>query len=146
MPTPQRIPEGMENALPNITSEELDASRKASKAMPTWDEIGDAFGDEAVRNKKINLDMATREGRANRGKLLDMVTPAWRAEADRGNLFQSKIEKEYLYDDEGRKKVAPVEMAERMAKAQGLHATNKLSFGPPRGGWPVFDKDGKVVG
>ena len=145
MPKPQRIPKGMENALPNITSEELDASRSAAKAMPTWKDIGSAFGDQAVQDKKINLDPETREGRANRGKLLDMMLPAWAKEADRGMLFQSKMEKEYLYVNQGRKKVMPVEMAANHARANGLHATNKLSFGPPSGGWPVFDKDGKVV-
>lgn len=118
----RKIPAGMDNALPNITSEELSASRDAAKAMPTWKGIEQAFGEQAVKDKKINLDVETREGRANRGKLLDMMMPAWAKEATRGQLFGSKMERTYMRDSEGRTKVAPIEMADRIARENGLHA------------------------
>ena len=146
MAAKQNIPEGMVNAMPNITGAELEASRAATKAMPSWGEIKSAFGEKAVTDKKINLDMNTREGRANRGKLLDMMVPAWRKEAHRGQEFSKNTEVTYLRDKQGRRKVAPVEMADRMARAQNLVPDSGLRFGPPRGGWPVFDKNGKVIG
>ncbi len=142
----RKLPKGMENALPNVSMEELQASQKAAKAMPTWGEIKSAFGEEAVQTKKINLDSATREGRENRGKLLDMMLPAWAAEAHRGQVFGDKIEKEAVKDDRGRTYTFPKEVVDNVARQHGFHSSSGLHFGPPRGGWPVFDKDGKVIG
>ena len=112
----KKIPEGMENALPNVTSDELAASRKASAAMPSWGEIKTAFGEDAVATRKINLDPKTPDGLKNRGKLLDMMMPAWQAEADRGMKFSERMEKKILYDKQGRRRVAPAEMADRIAR------------------------------
>ncbi len=137
----KKIPEGMENALPNVTADELAASRKASAAMPSWGDIKSAFGEDAVTTKKINLDPATPEGAKNRGKLLDMMMPAWQAEADRGMKFSERMEKKILYDKQGRKRVAPAEMADRIAYENNLsnHSGNTVGYSRAYSNAPYWD-------
>lgn len=117
-----RIPEGMANALPNITTEELAASQTAAKAMPSWKEIKSAFGEKAVADKKINLDMATPEGRKNRGKLVDMMLPAWAKEADRGHAFNKSVTREKVMDKYGRVRELFSENVEMAKQSNEMHS------------------------
>ena len=132
------------SAMGTVTFDQVVQTQKASKAMPTWGDIRDAFGEKAVTSKKVNLDPATSEGRTNRGKMMDMMAPAWRQEAVRGQSVT--IPKTKLYNKRGEKVEAPVSTAENLIRENGFKTQRGLSFGPPRCGWPVFGKDGKVVG
>ena len=120
--------------------------RKRKIAAAASKELYSAFGEKAIVQKKVNLDPDTREGRRNRKNMVDLMTPVWRAEAEDGRIAQSKVVRERLFDDAGRAVEVAAPLAESIAKKSGLRATRRLSFGPPAGGWPVFDKNGKVVG
>ena len=139
----KRIPDNMGNALPNITVEELAASKKASKAMPTWKEIGDAFGPDAVRTKTVNLDPATPEGAKNRGKMLDLMTPAWRAEAERGTTFGEKIEKVAVTDPRGNTKYFPQELVDNISRQNGFKSV--ASWGTRRKRLMTITREGGLI-
>ena len=130
-------------ALPNVTFEDLKATQAATKAMPTWKDIKSAFGEKAVTEKKINLDVATREGKANRGKLLDMMMKPWEKEADRGILSGSRIEKTTLAKGDGRGITVPVELADGMARRDGLHHIPK--WGNRRRRLMTITRDGRLL-
>ena len=114
-------PKGLDTSkIPGITPEQLKESVAAAKKMPSWSEIKSAFGEQAVQNKRVNLDENTREGRENRRKMLDLMSPAWRAEAERGTRANARIVKEELRTSDGRSMFPAAAFAEQVANERGM--------------------------
>jgi len=56
-------------------------ARKTEAMMPTWGDVESAFGERAAETGEVNLDERTRDGKRNRRRMLDMLTPVWRRQA-----------------------------------------------------------------
>lgn len=57
-------------------------ARKTEALMPSDRDIEDAFGSTAAETGRVNLDLASRDGKRNRSRLLDMMQPVWRRQAE----------------------------------------------------------------
>jgi len=123
-----------------LTEADLADAGKERKALPTWGDIKSAFGDEAARNKEINLDLATAEGRQNRKKLRDMMQP-WlgtQIELQGKNAARPRAT---LRTAEGKEVNVYAETEEAYAKKNGLHA--KPYWGRPSRRYRVVN--GQIV-
>lgn len=130
---PRSVPE----VKATVTFDEVIASQKAKRALPSKSDVKEAFGEAAARTGHVNLDMSTDEGRRNRGKLLDMMQPWARAESARGELMQQEVEKVPMRNPAGERVMLPASH-EEAAEARGFRTAR-------RGRWTervVFHEDG----
>lgn len=109
----------MEKTNITITLDQLLTHKKVKDTMPSWAEIGDAFGQNAVDTGVVNLDPETVEGTRNRGLMQEIMAANMRAESDLGE--QSVLKKVRLYDDANRPHDVPEITAQTIIEQGKLH-------------------------
>lgn len=84
----------------------------------------------------------TLTDRADIRKAHEMEAGIDRIDVERGAEVQASLERETVYMN-GEKREVAAQIVEQTKHKFG--SSPRATFGPPRGGWPTFGPDGKVV-
>lgn len=106
----------MKKRLPSLQSgADLSFSEASAPTTPvaTWSEVGAAFGQKAIETKTVNLDMATSEGRRNRGRMSEMLKDYMRKTAEQSVTRNGLIPKVAMRTTDGLRREIPERLAGR---------------------------------
>lgn len=124
----------------------LKAQEDKAAQAPRRADLAEEFGEHTITDLPSGEFECNIEGVENVRRYTEMMEGVRKVDIARGEVVNAARPRDYAFRENGERVELPAEYCDRVARRDGLHATPGRLVGPPRGGWPVFDADGKVVG
>ena len=124
----------------SVLQEQAKDVRRQAEAAPQAEDFAKEAG-AVVKHNPDGTWVATVRGIDNIRRAVRMQDGARKVEIERGQKLDARRPKETLVDGDGRTLVAPVHLAEQIAKKRGMRA--KPNWGRPSARWVA--RNGELV-